>query len=151
LIGRRSRASCFSGSTRFCLAFATLTLLAFSWRASLVVATCTLLDFLGMIVAGMPDAGFWNTARLMLGLGLFLGAVTSFGDQRANYWGLAALALAVNVVLALSWGSGLVGLGSAWAGYVSRSSVCLPVACAPLPLSTCTGGRKGAARKGAPS
>lgn len=81
-----------------------------------------------MIVAGMPDAGFWNTARLMLGLGLFLGAVTSFGDQRANYWGLAALALAVNVVLALSWGSGLVGLGSAWAGY-AVSVVSLPAGC----------------------
>lgn len=114
--------------TRFCLAFATLALLAFSWRASLVVATCTLLDFLGMIVAGMPDTVFWNTARLMLGLGLVLGAVTSLGDQRANYWELAALALAVNVVLALSWGSALVGIGSAWTGY-AVSIVSLPAGC----------------------
>lgn len=114
--------------TRLCLAFATLALLAFSWRASLVVVTCTLLDFLGMIVSGMPGAGFWNTARLMLGLGLVLGAVTSFGDPRTNYWELSALALAVNVLLAVSWGNALVGLGSAWTGY-AISIISLPAGC----------------------
>ena len=114
--------------TRFCLAFAMVALLAFSWRASLVVATCTVLDFLGMMVSAMPDAGFWNTSRMMLGFGLILGAITSYGDQRSNYWELAALALAINVLLALSWGNALVGLGTAWTGY-ALSTVSLPAGC----------------------
>ena len=114
--------------TRFCLALATLILIAFSWRASLVVAACMVLDFFGMILAGMPGAGFWNTARMMLGLGLILGVVTSIGDQRTNYWELSLLALAMNLLLALSWGTGLGDLGQAWKGY-AVSIVSLPAGC----------------------
>jgi hypothetical protein len=114
--------------TRFCLGFATLALIAFSWRASLVVAVCMVLDFFGMIMAAMPSTGFWSISRLMLGLGLALGVVTSIEDARRNFWDLPMLALVVNVLLALSWGSGLGGLGQAWIGY-AISVVSLPAGC----------------------
>jgi hypothetical protein len=114
--------------TRFCLGFATLALIAFSWRASIVVAACMLLDFFAMIMAGAPSTGFWNIARLMLGLGLALGVITSIGDARRNFWELPMLTLAINVLLALSWGSGLGGLGQAWIGY-AISVVSLPAGC----------------------
>jgi len=114
--------------TRLCLVFAMLVLLAFSWRVSLIVAACLMLEFFGMIVAAMPEAGFWSVARLMLGLGLLLGAVTTLGDQRRNYWELPLLAFIINLLLALSWGRGLGGLGNAWAGYIV-SIVSLPVGC----------------------
>jgi hypothetical protein len=114
--------------TRFCLGFATLALIAFSWRASVVIAACMLLDFFGMVMAGTPSTGFWNIARLMLGLGLALGIVTAIGDARRNFWELPLLALVINILLALSWGSALGGLGQAWTGY-AISVVSLPAGC----------------------
>ena len=111
---------------RFCLGFATLALLAFSWRASLVVAICTLLEFFGMMMAGLPAAGFWSVARLMLGVGLLLGVVVSWSDQRHSYWELPLLALVTNLALAASWGSGLTGLGHAWPAYLA-TIVSLPI------------------------
>lgn len=103
---------------RFCLGFATLALLAFAWRASLVIAVCTLLELFGMIIAGYPAAGFGSVARLMFGAGLMLGAVASWSDQRGRWWDLPLLALATNALLALSWGSGLTGFGQAWPSYL---------------------------------
>jgi|GEM_PF-5335280 len=87
-----------------------------------------LLDFFGMIMAGVPSTDFWSIARLMLGLGLALGAITTIDDARRNFWELPMLAIAINVLLALSWGSGLGGLGQAWIGYVI-SVVSLPAGC----------------------
>ena len=116
------------GITRFCLGFAALALLALSWRASTIVAACMLLDFFGMVMAGVPSTGFWSIATLVLGIGLILGLVTSIGDAARNFWELPLLALAVNVLLALSWGSGLGGLGQAWIGY-AISVVSLPAGC----------------------
>jgi len=104
---------------RFCFGFSALALLAFSWRASLVITVCMVLEFFGMIMAGFPSTGFWNVARLMLGSGLILGAVTAWRDTRRTYWELPLLALATNAMLALSWGSALGDLGQAWPGYLA--------------------------------
>jgi hypothetical protein len=114
---------------RLLLTFAALATLVFSWRASLLIATCIVSEFMNMVVAGMPDAGFWNNGRLLLGIGLIVGAIVSVGrDRSATYWDLPLLALASNILLTLSWGSGLAALAAAWPAYLA-SIVALPLGC----------------------
>jgi hypothetical protein len=114
---------------RLLLVFAALVTLAFSWRASVLIATCIVSEFMNMVLAGMPDAGFWNNGRMLLGVGLILGAVVSVGrDRTSTYWDLPILALASNALLTLSWGSSLGALADTWPAYLA-SVVALPLDC----------------------
>ena len=116
---------------RLCIAFAVLALTMFSWRASLTVATCLFFDFFGMLSAGASGGGLWMQSQMMLGIGLFLGAIVSIGHRRGNYWDFPLLALVVGVLLSASWMQDLESaarLLRAWPAYLA-SAVALPAGC----------------------
>ena len=116
---------------RLCLGFAVLALLMFSWRASLAVATCLFFDFFGMIAAGASGAGLWVHSQLMLGIGLFLGAVVSVGRPRGNYWDLPLLTVILSVLLSASWiqdRETAERLLRVWPAYLA-SALALPAGC----------------------
>jgi len=48
--------------------------------------------------------------------------VVSWRKQRGNYWEFSLLALVTNLVLAVSWGRDLTGLGQAWPAYLATTA-----------------------------